>query len=150
MSSVPAGGQPPAVGTHKFGTRNVRRIPARILTGVVSFLDFLLLLLSGWLGRIALDAWGEFPSLYFIALAGTIGAGTGCVVLAAQHSYTIGRLRSEHQIWPILKAVVLSVGAVIACLFLVNAEARPLRVFPFAFGAIAILDWEASALVFGR
>jgi Undecaprenyl-phosphate glucose phosphotransferase len=139
MSSVPAGGQPPAVGTHEFGTRNVRRIPARILTGVVSFLDFLLLLISGWLAVIALDAWGESPSLYFIALAGTIGAGTGCVVLAAQHSYTIGRLRSEPQIWPILKAVVLSVGALIACLFLVNAEARPLRVFPFAFGAIAIL-----------
>jgi Undecaprenyl-phosphate glucose phosphotransferase len=140
MSSVPAGGQAPALGEHESRARNGRRISTRILTGMVPLFDFLLLLLAAWLAAITLEGQGHAPSRALMALAGTIGAGTACLLLGGQHAYAIERIRSVWpQIWPVFKAVVLSVGALIACLFLADAEARPLRAYPFAFGAIALL-----------
>jgi polysaccharide biosynthesis protein PslA len=139
MSSVPTEGQARALSAQLVDTRRVRRFSVPIVTGVVCFLDFILLFISAWLAAMALDARGQVLSQSLTALAGTIGAGMGCIVLGIQHAYTFDRLRSSWpQIRPIIKAVVLSVGAVIACLFLVNAETRPLRVFPFTSGAIAL------------
>ncbi len=84
----------------------------------------------------------EFPPLmmWAVAIAASIGAGTGCIVLTSQGGYALDRLRSpQSQMWPTLKAVVLAASAVITCLFLANAEAPPFRAFPFAFMASALL-----------
>ena len=139
MSSVPTEGQVHALGAQLVGARRVRRYSVPIVTGVVCFLDFTLLLVSAWLAAIALGTQGQVLSQSLMALLGTVGAGLGCIDLAIQHAYTIDRLQSSWpQIRPIIKAVVFSVGAVISCLFLVNGETHPSRIFPFAFGAIAL------------
>jgi Undecaprenyl-phosphate glucose phosphotransferase len=124
----------------RIGRRDAKTISAHILTGIVRVLDFALLLIAALLAAIGVGAWLQAPLRGFLALAAIVGAGTGCIVLASQGAYTLDRLRaSRSQIRPILKAVVLATGALIACLFLVNAEASPLRAFPFAFGASALL-----------
>jgi FlaA1/EpsC-like NDP-sugar epimerase len=124
----------------RIGMRDAKTISARILTGIVRVLDFALLLIAAWLAAIGVGAWLQAPLRGLLALAATIGAGTGCIVLASQGAYALDRFRAPRsQIWPILKAVVLAASALIACLFLVNAEAPQLRAFPFAFGASALL-----------
>src|ERR1700730_8598273 len=124
----------------RIGRRDAKTISARILTGIVRVLDFALLLIAGWLAAIGVGAWPQGPLRGLLALAATIGAGTGGIVLAAQGAYSLARFSARRsQIWPILKAVVLAASALIACLFLVNAEAPQLRAFPFAFGASALL-----------
>jgi polysaccharide biosynthesis protein PslA len=124
----------------RISKRDAKTISARILTGIVRVLDFALLLIAAWLGAIGVGAWLQAPLRGLLALAATIGAGTGCIVLASQGAYALDRFRAPRsQIWPILKAVVLAASALIACLFLVNAEAPQFRAFPFAFGASALL-----------
>jgi hypothetical protein len=119
----------------RIGRRDAKTISARILTGIVRVLDFALLLIAAWLAAIAVGAWLQAPWRGLLALAATIGAGTGCIVLASQGAYALDRLRApQSQIWRILKAIVLAGSALISCLFLVNAEAPQLRVFPFCAG----------------
>jgi Undecaprenyl-phosphate glucose phosphotransferase len=124
----------------RIGRRDGKPISARVLTGSVRVLDFALLLAAAWLAAIGVGAWLEAPLHGILALAATLGAGTGSIVLASQGVYTLERLHSPRsQIWPILKAVLLAASAVITCLFLIDAKAPPMRVFPFAFGASALL-----------
>lgn len=122
------------------GGGGAKTISACILTGVVRVLDFALLLVAAWLAAIGVGAWLETPLRGLLALAATIGAGTGCIALASQGAYALDRLRAPRsQTWPILKSVILAAGTSIVCLFLVNAETPPLRAFPFVFGASALL-----------
>ena len=124
----------------RIGRRDAKTISARILTGIARVLDFALLLIAAWLAAIGVGAWLQAPLRGLLVLAATIGAGTGCIVLASQGAYALDRFRAPRtQIWPILKAVVLAASALIACLYFVNAEAPQLRAFPFAFGASALL-----------
>jgi hypothetical protein len=125
---------------NRIGRRGVKPISACILTGIVRVLDFALLLIAAWLAAIGVGAWLGAPSRGLLALAAAIGAVTGCIGLSSQGAYAFDRLRfPRSQTWPILKAVLLAVCAVITCLFLVNAKMPPLRAFPFAFGANALL-----------
>jgi CoA-binding protein len=125
---------------NRIGRRTAKTISAPILMGIVRVLDFALLLIAAWLAAIGAGAWLQAPLRGLLALAATIGAGTGCIVLASQGAYALDRFRAPRsQIWPILKAVVLATSTLIACLFLVNAEAPQLRAFPFSFGASALL-----------
>ena len=122
----------------RVGGSDEKTISACILTGVVRVLDFALLLVAAWLAAIGVGAWLETPLRGLLALAATIGAG--CIALASQGAYALDRLRdSRSQTWPILKSVILAAGTSIVCLFLVNAETPPLRAFPFAFVASALL-----------
>ena len=124
----------------RIGRRDAKTISARILTGIVRVLDFALLLIAAWLAAIVVGAWLQAPLHGLLTLAAAIGAGTGCFVLASQGAYALDRFRAPRsQIWPILKSIILATSALIACLFLVNAEAPQLRAFPFAFGASALL-----------
>lgn len=107
---------------------------------MVCVLDFTLLLIAAWFGALGVGVWLEPPLHGLLALAASIGAGTGCIVLASQGGYALDRLRSlQSQTWAILKAVLLAESALITCLFLANAGAPPIRAFPFAFGASALL-----------
>jgi Undecaprenyl-phosphate glucose phosphotransferase len=109
-----------------------------MLSLVAAGLDFAVLFSSAWLAALLLGAEAKGSSQQIVALAATVAAGTGVLILAGQHAYTLDRLRGvERQMWPLVKAVILAVAAFIACLFLANAEGRPLRAAPFAFGAIA-------------
>jgi Undecaprenyl-phosphate glucose phosphotransferase len=144
MVSDQAGSQALASNAPRLGPHVASRISTRILSGVVSFLDFALLVVAAWLTALVLGAWVDAPSRHVMGLvmglAGTIGAGAGCIVLTSQRAYTVDRLRSSKaQIASILKAVFVALGAVIACLFLASATARPLQIFPFAFAGVALI-----------
>jgi len=123
-----------------IGWRAAKTMSTHILMSIVRVLDFALLLIAAWLGALGVGAWLETPSRGLLTIAAFIGAGTGCIGLTSQGGYALDRLRSpQSQMWPILKAVVLAASGVITCLFLANAEAPPLRAFPFAFVASALL-----------
>ena len=82
------------------------------------------------------------------ALAGAIGAATGCAALGQAGAYAIDRLGDARaQMAPLLKAAVLAVAAAIACLFLLDADTPALRAFPFAYGAGALALLGGSRLV---
>jgi Undecaprenyl-phosphate glucose phosphotransferase len=128
-----------------IGGPDERIVSAVVLTGLVRVGDFALfsvaaLLAAGGVGA-WFDApfWQEAPLRGAAALAGAIGAATGCAVLDQGGAYAIDRLGDARaQIGPMLKAVILAAAAVIACLFLVDADTPPLRAFPFVFGAGAL------------
>lgn len=123
-----------------IGRRDAKPISTPIFIGAARVLDFALFLFAGYLAASGVSACFQAPLPAPSALAAIIGAGTGCVVLSSTGCYTIDRLRiAQSQIWAILKAVALADGAVIACLFLVDAQTPPLRAFPFAFAAFGLL-----------
>ncbi|VTZ22771.1 Undecaprenyl-phosphate glucose phosphotransferase [Methylocella tundrae] len=123
-----------------IGRRAAKPFSTPVFIGVVRVLDFALFLFAACLAANGLAACFEAPLPGPSMLAAIIGASTGCAILASTGCYAIDRLRvAQTQMWGILKAVVLADGAVIACLFLANAQAPPLRAFPFAFAASGLL-----------
>src|ERR1700738_1783529 len=97
---------------NRIGGRDAKTISARILMGIVRVLDFALLLIAAWLAAIGVGVCLQAPLRGLLALAATIGAGTGCIVLASQGAYALDLLRAPRsQIWRILKAVVLAATA---------------------------------------
>jgi Undecaprenyl-phosphate glucose phosphotransferase len=150
MRSPSAGDEASADGHGAIAATAGEPISTPVLTGVVTLLDFVLLLIAAWLAAIAVGAWLRTPLQPVIALAGVIGAGVSWIYLAAHRAYTLDLFRSvERQVLPILKAIVIAVGVAITCLFLVNAEAPAQRAFPFAFGASALLLLGTFRLVLG-
>ncbi len=122
-----------------------RIVSAPVLTGLVRAGDFALFLVAAFLAAAGVGAWfdapfwNEAPLRGAAALAGAIGAATGCATLDSGGVYAIDRLGDARmQIGPMLKAVILAAAAIIACLFLVDVDTPPLRAFPFAFGVGAL------------
>ncbi len=123
-----------------------RIVSAPVLSGLVRVGDFVLFLVAAIVAAAGVAAWFDAPFWHeaplrgAAALAAAIGAATGCAVLDSAGAYAIERLAAPRaQIGPTLKAVILAAAATIACLFLVNADTPPLRAFPFAFGASALV-----------
>src|SRR5580704_4420801 len=73
----------------RIGRRDAMKISARILMGIVRVLDFALLLIAAWLAAIGVGAWLQAPLRGLLGLTATIGAGTGCIVLASQGAYAL-------------------------------------------------------------
>ena len=92
----------------------------------------------------------EFPPLmmWAVAIAASIGAGTGCIVLTSQGGYALDRLRSpQSQMWPTLKAVVLAASAVITCLSSPTLRRRHFAPFPSPLWRARYCCWQASGSV---
>ena len=123
-----------------------RIVSAPVLSGLVRVGDFGLFLVAAFLAAAGVAAWFDAPFWHeaplrgAAALAAAIGAATGCAVLDSAGAYAIDRLGAPRaQIGLTLKAVIPAAAAAIACLFLANADTPPLRAFPFAFGASALV-----------
>ena len=122
-----------------------RIVSAPVLSGLVRAGDFALFIAAAFVAAAGVGAWFDAPFWQdaplrgAAALASAIGAAMGCAILDQGGAYAIDRLGDARaQIGPMLKAVILAAAAIIACLFLVNANTPPLRAFPFAFAASAL------------
>lgn len=124
---------------------DIRAVSAPVVCGIVRLCDFALFLVAAWLAAIAVAAWFDAPFWSesrlrgAVALAAVIAAATGAAILDARGVYAIERLGVRRtQIGPVLEAITLAAAAMIACLFLVDANTPALRALPFVFAGAAL------------